>query len=244
MARRSRGIYRIPYAPGTTVEVTGDHLTHDPRDRIDMKGVDGEQPYRIVAAADGVIRYLVDGFSENRPGQTPCNNNYVWIEHPNGEWTKYSHMTKDSVTVDAGLAVGDQVTAGTFLGCEDEVGCASGEHLHFEVATPGPGNPIDADGFLVNGNADNRIPGSASSTATCSSTARRYVAARCQVLGGPMEPVLHVCGPDPPPTTRKEPPWPTVPPAPSRASTSPRGGRTSASRSRSPTSPRTATSSS
>ena len=152
------------------------------------------EPYRIVAAADGVIRYIVDGFSENRPGQTPCNNNFVWIEHPNGEWTKYSHMTKDSVTVDAGLAVGDQVTAGTFLGCEDEVGCASGEHLHFEVADPkDPGNPIDADGFLVNDNADNRIPRICELDGDVFVDGQRYVAARCQVLDRfPMEPVLHV----------------------------------------------------
>jgi murein DD-endopeptidase MepM/ murein hydrolase activator NlpD len=195
MARLSRGIYRIPYAGGTAVEVWRDHLTHDPRYRIDLHGVDGDEPYRIVAAADGVIRYIVDRFSENRPGRSPCNNNYVWIEHPNGEWTKYSHMTKDSVTVDAGLAVGDHVSAGTFLGCEDDVGCASGEHLHFEVAHPeDPGNPIDADGFLVNDNADNRIPRFCELDGDVFVDGQRYVAAlRCQVLDRfPYEPALHV----------------------------------------------------
>jgi len=45
-----------------------------------------------MAAADGVIRFIVDKFSENRSGQTPCNNNYVWIEHADNEWTKYSHL--------------------------------------------------------------------------------------------------------------------------------------------------------
>ena len=189
MARLSRGIYRIPYAPGTEVEVTRDHLTHDPRYRIDMHGVGGDEPYRIVAAAAGVIRYI-----ENRPGQSPCNNNYVWIEHPNGEWTKYSHMTQDSVTVDAGLAVGDEVGAGTFLGCEDDVGCASGEHVHFEVAHPeDPGDPIDADGFLVNGNADNRIARICELDGEVFVDGQRYVAGRCQVLDRfPYEPVLHV----------------------------------------------------
>lgn len=53
MATASQGIYRIPYQAGTTVKITRDHLTHDPPTRIDMKGKDGGERYRIVAAADG-----------------------------------------------------------------------------------------------------------------------------------------------------------------------------------------------
>ena len=152
MAAISAGTYRIPYQNGTTVEITGDHLTHDPPTRIDMKGVAGSEPYRLVAAADGVIRFIVDQFGANRPDGNPCNNNYVWIEHDNGEWTKYSHMTKRSVTRDAGLSVGQRVRAGTFLGFEDDIGCAHGEHLHFEVAVPiDPDDPIDDDGFIRGG---------------------------------------------------------------------------------------------
>jgi murein DD-endopeptidase MepM/ murein hydrolase activator NlpD len=103
-------------------------------------------------------------------------------------------MTKDSVSVDAGLSVGDRVTAGTFLGCEDDVGCASGEHLHFEVALPeDPGNPIDSDGFLVNGNADNRIPRICELDGDVFVEGERYVAGRCQPLDRLLlEPILHV----------------------------------------------------
>ena len=43
---------------------------------------------------------------------------------------------KNSTRVDAGLQVGDQVCAGTFLGYECDVGQASGPHLHFEVRRP------------------------------------------------------------------------------------------------------------
>jgi hypothetical protein len=89
MAVESQGVYRIPYQAGTKVRVNRDHFTHDPLRRYDMKATGGG-PYRIAAAADGVIRFIVDGFTENRPGASPCNNNYVWIEHPTGEWTKYS----------------------------------------------------------------------------------------------------------------------------------------------------------
>jgi hypothetical protein len=42
------------------------------------------------------------------------------------------------------------------LGYEGDVGCANGQHLHFEVAVPNGG--IGSDGFLVNINADRRIP--------------------------------------------------------------------------------------
>jgi hypothetical protein len=72
-------------------------------------------------------------------------NNFVWIEHDNGEWSKYSHMLQWSTTLKAGLSVGDRVAEGTYLGDEGKVGCASPAHLHFEVAVPGidPEEPFD-----------------------------------------------------------------------------------------------------
>jgi hypothetical protein len=183
MATTSAGTYRIPYQDGTTVEITRDHLTHTPPTRIDMKGVAGSTPYRIVAAADGVVRFIVDRFGANRPGGDPCNNNYVWIEHDNGEWTKYSHMTRRSVTRDAGLTVGERVRAGTFLGFEDDVGCASGEHLHFEVAVPiDPADAIDDDGFIRGGSARNRIPRICGIPVQLFVDGSRYVAGDCAAL--------------------------------------------------------------
>ncbi len=47
------------------------------------------------------------------------------------------------MTGDAGLAVGDEVEAGTFLGYESDVGRACGVHLHFEVGVPDdPAEPL------------------------------------------------------------------------------------------------------
>jgi murein DD-endopeptidase MepM/ murein hydrolase activator NlpD len=74
-------------------------------------------------------------------------NNYVWIEHPNGEWTKYTHFGTGTVQLPPpagfGWSVGDWVEAGQTLGLESDIGAAStasGEgqafHLHFEVARP------------------------------------------------------------------------------------------------------------
>jgi hypothetical protein len=64
-------------------------------------------------------------------------NNYVWIRHPNGEWSKYTHMATGSITGPPGnLSVGDTVMVGQVLGVEADIGRASGRHLHHEVATP------------------------------------------------------------------------------------------------------------
>jgi len=83
----------------------------------------------------------------NCPGAGTClgtPNNFVWIEHPNGEWTKYTHMQRGSVGTGmdnngnpgAGRVQDEFVTAGTPLGIEGDVGFAGGPHVHFEVAVP------------------------------------------------------------------------------------------------------------
>jgi hypothetical protein len=160
------GTYRLPYADGTDVRVYQDFTTHNPLGRYDLKGKNGG-PYSAVAAADGWVRYIMDSNIGHQTG----DNNYVWIEHPApycqaagvtwpgkpadygqtcipcltdrcNEWTKYSHMSPDSTTVDAGLSVGDWVTAGTFLGYEDDIGHATGDHVHWEVAKLDPAHPF------------------------------------------------------------------------------------------------------
>lgn len=163
----SKGVYRIPYADGTTVRFNNDHTNHPTTlNRIDMGGTSGG-PYTIVAAGDGWIRFLVDTNTQSQcTGQPGCANNYVWIEHTNGEWSKYTHFATGSVTAQ-GRFVGEFVTSGTPLGRQGDIGFADGPHLHFEVAVPNdPDNPIDSAGFLVgdgdasttNYNRQNRIP--------------------------------------------------------------------------------------
>lgn len=156
-APASAGSYRLPYADGTTVKVFDDFDTHRPRGRIDFYAVDGDAPHRIVAAAAGRIAAIQDGYSEQQSGRaaSQCHNNYVWIAHPNGEWTNYSHVAHGTVTGKAGLKVGDNVRAGTYLGDEGAVGCAMLSHVHFEVVRPAHGAVIDAGGFLLD-NADGK----------------------------------------------------------------------------------------
>ena len=143
----SIGVYRIPYLDGTSVLTTGDHFSHSPDfNELDLNGKpdDDGQQYTIVAAAAGTIVEMDDSNAE-----PTSSNNYVWIAHANGEWTKYTHFETGSVTA-RGLGVGSRVSAGTLLGFEGDVGQAGGEHLHFEVAVPDdPANAIDGGGFII-----------------------------------------------------------------------------------------------
>lgn len=218
----SKGVYRLPYADGTTVQFLNDHTNHPALlNRIDMAGM-GSGPFTVVAAAAGTIRLIIENrdttcpnanndpdgdgnvtTAENQAAQnsacggysgpatfccerdfeanggtcpggfilTPLGivsptcqspNNFVWIEHPNGEWMKYTHMQRGSIgpTTDnngnpgAGRFIGEFVQAGAVLGIEGDVGIATSPHLHLEVGVPNfVDNGTVADwfnnGFLV-----------------------------------------------------------------------------------------------
>ena len=120
----SNGHYRLPYTDGTRVKVFDDFASHRPVGRIDLYAVDGKGPYRVVAAAAGRILAIQDSHGEQQSGRAAadCRNNYVWISHPNGEWTNYSHLAQDSVTKRAGLKIGDEVAAGQYLGTKTQSG--------------------------------------------------------------------------------------------------------------------------
>jgi murein DD-endopeptidase MepM/ murein hydrolase activator NlpD len=175
----TNGIYRIPYADGTSVTASNDHHTHpNALNRVDLGGGDDNT---LVAAASGIIRGIVDHHGDSNDlgdglaadgvtfqddslehschdeedengdaipdstvkGRCQHHNNYVWIEHANGEWTKYTHMATGSVTREAplgfGWQVGDVILVGEALGRQSDIGSASGSHLHFEVAAIPPG---------------------------------------------------------------------------------------------------------
>jgi hypothetical protein len=169
---RSDGVYRIPYENGTDVRVSRDRLTHtSQQDRLDMSGVNGGPDYTIVAARGGTIEFIEDGNAE------PTNsNNYVWISHSNGEWSKYTHFATGSVKA-AGRFIGEQVSAGEALGIESDVGAAQGEHLHFEIAVPYDAtDPITNGGFIKGENRDPVICGIPGNTFVAGQT---YTAGRC-----------------------------------------------------------------
>ncbi|HEX2814124.1 MAG TPA: M23 family metallopeptidase [Sphingopyxis sp.] len=157
----SSGLYRLPFADGTEVSVFDAAASHRPVGAVDLVGEPREgKLHRIVAAADGTVMAIQDGYSEQQSGRaaSECRNNLLWLAHPNGEWTLYGHMATGSTSGKAGLKVGDHVRAGQYVG--DEAAVAMLDHVHFEVAVPQASDPIDKGGFL-NGNEERqrmRVP--------------------------------------------------------------------------------------
>jgi hypothetical protein len=172
----AQGAYRMPYENGTVVEVATDHVTHSsPEAYMYDLVAQTAAPVAIVAAAPGWIRFIEDGHEEptrtnnyvwiehpapfcpvdtsraDWPGKPadydstciPCEREFC------NEWTTYAHMTKNSVRGDAGLSEGDWVDAGQFLGYEDEVGDASGVHLHWHVAVIPPDTVPTYNGYYL-----------------------------------------------------------------------------------------------
>lgn len=189
-AATSTGIYRVPYADGTEVTVTSSRHDHDVA--YDMNAGLGSEVVaaasgwiRAIVDRHGQEPGAGDGLDVQVPPQPQddvlehaCGNNdpsdtvwggncggydnYVWIEHPNGEYTKYSHL--GTGTVSANWSEGDWIDAGEVIGLENDIGAAStagGEsgdrasHLHWEVAVPDtPGSPVTWDelgGFIHDG---------------------------------------------------------------------------------------------
>lgn len=158
----STNVYRAPYTNGKTFTVTNDVFTHSPVGRYDLRaqGDDDCSSHQIVAAAEGVVRYVIENNTQSCSSGCGQFNNYVWLEHANGEWTKYTHFATNSVVVN----VGDTIAAGTILGFECWVGSTSPpmfRHLHFEVRRPD--DPIDppidtSGGFLNASDATHLVP--------------------------------------------------------------------------------------
>jgi hypothetical protein len=158
----SRGLYRIGYENNVVTTVNSDVYTHDPLGKYDLV-TDANDP-DIVAAADGWIRWIKEDESDDcHPlgDGNPCcwwKNNYVIMEHPNGEWTGYTHIQQWSAT-NAGIEVGDWVTVGTPIGIEGTVGCSTGDHLHFEISRPeDTTDPFDTIGGFLSGHGELLIP--------------------------------------------------------------------------------------
>ena len=147
----------------------------------------------VVAVASGIIRVIEDDHGDDYgrgdgltaggaaqpddslehfctddtvlPAGETCtrHNNYVWIEHPNGEWSKVSHFRTGTVRIDNGWTEGDPVEVGEVLGEEGNVGFAFSTHVHFEIAELGaftgtlPPN-IGSPGGFISSTALNHNP--------------------------------------------------------------------------------------
>ena len=151
--------------PGDGVDINGDpqddSLEHSCQDTDDSDGN---------AIADSVVTGLCQEY-----------NNYVWIEHPNGEWTKYTHFGTGTVT-ERGWAVGMAIDAGDVLGDEGDIGRARDRTC--TGRSPSPTTPTTTrrsarSGGFIHGTTrppDLRHPGDSRSTwwrtSTCANRVR------------------------------------------------------------------------
>lgn len=112
---------------------------------------DGYRLDNIVAHSDGTVVQVINNCNENTNGQNgnryDSNNpgNMVKIDHGNGYYTRYLHLTYGTVNV----SVGQKVSKGEVLGYMGNTGYSFGGHLHFEVWEGGsridPTPYLDAD---------------------------------------------------------------------------------------------------
>jgi murein DD-endopeptidase MepM/ murein hydrolase activator NlpD len=107
----------------------------------------------VVAARDGVVLYLQDGFTEG--GTDPAlleRANLVVIAHSDGTMASYGHLSRGIP-----VHIGELVREGDFIGRSGRTGFACQPHLHFHVGDrklgePGRTNPDrlrNRDGTLV-----------------------------------------------------------------------------------------------
>ena len=86
----------------------------------------------IVAPADGVVAYVVDGIHDNKPGEMNrmfIPGNLVVIRHADNEYSLVAHFKQNSIRV----KVGDKVARGQVIGLCGNSGNSSEAHLHFQV---------------------------------------------------------------------------------------------------------------
>ncbi|MFD5735419.1 M23 family metallopeptidase [Streptomyces sioyaensis] len=76
-------------------------------------------------------------------GDGPAYGNAIVIQHANGTYTQYAHLSRIEVQV------GQQVGTGQQIAKSGSTGNSTGPHLHFEVRTgPDYGSGIEPTGFL------------------------------------------------------------------------------------------------
>ncbi len=86
----------------------------------------------LIAPADGVVTYVVDGVHDNQPGKMNrmfVPGNTVIIKHSDSEYSLFAHFKQDSIRV----KVGDKIAKGQTLGLCGNSGNSSEAHLHFQV---------------------------------------------------------------------------------------------------------------
>jgi murein DD-endopeptidase MepM/ murein hydrolase activator NlpD len=107
--------------------ITNEQSFHSGIDLVSQEG------YAVYAVLDGVI-YAKD--------YNPTNGNFVQIQHPDGSFTLYLHMSAFG-----NISVGQEVGSGSVIGAVGNTGRSTGAHLHFAMFNDRK-EPMDPSEFL------------------------------------------------------------------------------------------------
>jgi murein DD-endopeptidase MepM/ murein hydrolase activator NlpD len=132
------------------------------------KGVDIAAPpgTPVFSAAAGVVRRADIGTDAD--DSNGGFGSVIEIDHPNGTYTRYGHLSGFA----SGISVGTRVTGQQLIGFVGNTGISSGPHLHFEIRR-GTGAKSDEfltaadDLFTTAGPANNTPPPDPSTAAEC-----------------------------------------------------------------------------
>lgn len=122
-------LYRLPFPVGASYSV--------------LQGYDGEWGHQgaaayaydfampigspVTAARAGVV--LKTEAAHADATRKPGKENFVFVDHGDGTFGRYYHLTRGGVLV----AVGQRVVAGQEIGRSGDSGASAGPHLHFDV---------------------------------------------------------------------------------------------------------------
>ena len=84
----------------------------------------------VYAAADGVVTFVKDDSSIGGPSiEYWHNSNYIVIQHPNDEYSRYDHLAHRSAVV----GIGQHIKRGQVIARVGMTGFTYLPHLHFQV---------------------------------------------------------------------------------------------------------------
>jgi hypothetical protein len=121
--------YVLPYPVGTAYEIDLSHCSgsYHSKDLPDKFAIDFDMPIGtiITASRSGQVVHVVEsGIDGHQP------NNLVVVDHGDGTYAEYMHLTNNGAYV----SVGNTIARGDTIGLSGSTGLAGYPHLHFVVA--------------------------------------------------------------------------------------------------------------